>query len=156
MNRLFLLFALFFLLFQALVQGQFSFPETKLFNANNGLSQSHINTIIQDSRGFLWIGTENGLSRYDGYEFVNYIHQPYDTNSLSNNYVNAICEDSHGVLWIATKKGLNSFDVTKGEFTSYTNDSKKSNSISDDLVLNVYIDSKKTIWVKTLKSLDQF
>jgi ligand-binding sensor domain-containing protein/serine phosphatase RsbU (regulator of sigma subunit) len=156
MNRLLLLSLFVFGQLHNIVQGQFSFPETKLFNANDGLSQSHINTIMQDSRGFIWVGTENGLSRYDGYEFVNYIHQPYDTNSLSNNYINAICEDSHGVLWIATKKGLNSFDVTKGIFNAYTHDPKKSNSISDDLVLNVYIDSENTIWVKTLKSLDQF
>ena len=156
MKRLILVFVFVFLQFHGVVQGQFSFPETKLFTVNDGLSQSHINTILQDSRGFIWIGTENGLSRYDGYEFVNYTNQPYDENSLSNNYINAICEDSQGVLWIATKKGLNSFDVKKGTFTAYTNDPKKSNSISDDLILNVYIDSKNEIWVKTLKSLDLF
>lgn len=156
MNRLFLLFTVFFLQFQALVQGQFSFPESKLFTVNDGLSQSHINTIFQDSRGFIWIGTENGLSRYDGYKFVNFTHEPYDTNSLSNNFINSICEDSQGVLWIATKKGLNSFDPKEEEFTVYTNDPKKSNSISDDLVLNVFIDAKNEVWIKTLKSLDLF
>lgn len=155
MNRFFL-FAFIGLQFCILVDGQISFPDAKLFTVNDGLSQSHINTIFQDSRGFIWVGTENGLSRYDGYEFVNYAHQPYDTNSLTNNYINAICEDSHGVLWIATKKGLNSFDVKKGVFQAFTNDPKRSNTISDDVVLSVYIDSKQTLWVKTLKSLDQF
>ena len=155
MNRLFLSFLFLIWQFQGLL-GQFYFPENKLFTVNDGLSQSHVNTIMQDSRGFIWIGTENGLSRYDGYEFVNYNHQPYDTNSLSNNYINAICEDSQGFIWIATKKGLNCFDVRKGVFTCYVNDPQRSNSVSDDLVLNVFIDSKNTIWVKTLKSLDQF
>jgi ligand-binding sensor domain-containing protein/serine phosphatase RsbU (regulator of sigma subunit) len=156
MNRLLLLFVFFTWQSHVLLKGQISFPENKLFTVNEGLSQSHVNTLLQDSRGFLWVGTENGLSRYDGYEFVNYTHQPYDTNSLSNNCVNAICEDSQGILWIATNKGLNSYDIKRGIFTSYTYDSKNSSSISDDKVLNVYIDSKKTIWVKTLKSLDEF
>lgn len=155
MNRLLTFFLFMFGHLLCSVQGQYSFPATKLFTATDGLSQSHINTIMQDSRGFIWIGTENGLSRYDGYDFVNFIHQPYDTNSLSNNYINAICEDAQGILWIATKKGLNRFDVTRNEFTRYVNDPQKTNSISDNEVYNVYIDSKGAIWVKTTRYLEQ-
>ena len=138
------------------VKGQFTFPEAKVYTVNEGLSQSRINTILQDSRGFIWVGTEDGLNRYDGYNFNSFTHQPYDTNSLSNNYINAICEDANGVLWIATNRGLNSYDVKSGKFTNYQSNSMVSGSISDNIVLNVYIDNERNLWVKTLKSLDLF
>jgi ligand-binding sensor domain-containing protein/serine phosphatase RsbU (regulator of sigma subunit) len=155
MKRLFFI-PLVILWFQGILWGQVLISETKLFTANEGLSQLHINALLQDSRGFIWICTEDGLDRFDGYEFVTYNHQPFDTNSLSNNYVNAICEDQNGILWIATDKGLNSFSVTNNLFTNYLHDETKFGSISDDVILNVQTDSKGTLWVKTLQSLDQF
>lgn len=151
------LFILFWILLPVyFVEGQTIFPEAKIYTVNEGLSQSRINTIIQDSRGFIWVGTEDGLNRYDGYNFNRYTHLPNDTNSLSSNYINAICEDKDGILWIATNRGLNSFDVRSGKFTSFQYTPGKSGSISDNVVLNVYIDEEKNIWVKTLKSLDLF
>ena len=58
----------------------------KHLSLEDGLSQSTINTIFQDSKGFLWIGTQDGLNKYDGYEFTVYKHAPDNLNSLSNNY----------------------------------------------------------------------
>jgi ligand-binding sensor domain-containing protein/serine phosphatase RsbU (regulator of sigma subunit) len=147
------------LVFALVVQplaSQIKISKVKLFSVTEGLSQSKVNTIYQDSRGLLWIGTEDGLNRYDGYEFYTYANQPYDTNTISNNYINAICEDSNGLLWIATNKGLNSLNLKTGQFTIYLNDSRKSNTISDNVVLNVFVDKDKTLWVKTMKSLDKF
>jgi ligand-binding sensor domain-containing protein/serine phosphatase RsbU (regulator of sigma subunit) len=138
------------------LQGQTVFPDTRIFTVSDGLSQSHINTIIQDSRGFLWMGTENGLNRYDGYSFLSFNHQPNDSSSLSNNYINAISEAPDGNLWIATNKGLNVLNVNTGTFTKFQYSSTNINTISDNIVLNIYFDSQKTLWVKTLKSLDRF
>ena len=142
--------------FPAILTGQIVISESKVFTVREGLSQSHINALLQDSRGFIWVGTEDGLDRFDGYEFITFNHQPYDSSSLSHNYVNAICEDQNGILWIATNKGLNSFDVVNNKFTSYLHSVNMPGTISEDVVLNVYVDSRNTLWVKTIHSLDQF
>ena len=157
MKKIILLFTvLICLLNNNLTWAQATFPEAKLYSVNDGLSQSQINAIIQDSRGFLWVGTEDGLNRYDGYNFINYTHQPFDNNSLSDNHINAICEDNSGVFWIATNRGLNSFDLKSGIFRNYQYHPNSPGSISDNVVLNVFIDSKRVIWVKTRKTLESF
>ena len=73
----------------------------------DGMSQTSVNCAIQDSRGFLWIGTQDGLNKFDGYSFKIFKNEPSDTNSLSNNYINCIYEDAEGNLWIGTNYGLN-------------------------------------------------
>lgn len=72
---------------------------------DNGLSQANVECIYQDSRGFIWIGTFNGLNRYDGYEIRIFKHDPDDTLSLSHEHVSYICEDAEGKLWLATYGG---------------------------------------------------
>ena len=157
MKKTFLLFTvLICLLNNNLTRAQVTYPEAKLYSVNEGLSQSQINAIIQDSRGFLWVGTEDGLNRYDGYIFIKYTHQPFDNNSLSDNHINAICEDNYGVLWIATNRGLNSLQLSSGIFKSYQYQANTLGSISDNTVLNLFIDSRKVLWVKTRKSLESF
>ncbi|MEJ7691870.1 two-component regulator propeller domain-containing protein [Daejeonella sp.] len=77
---------------------------------NEGLSQNTIYSIFQDKTGFVWIGTEDGLNRFDGYEFKVYRHLPYDKNSVRSNQINNIYENKDGNLWIATSTGLDFFD----------------------------------------------
>jgi ligand-binding sensor domain-containing protein len=77
----------------------------------DGLSNNKVNTITQDKTGFIWFGTEDGLSRFDGYNFKIYRHDPSDSNTLSNNSIWALLEDSKGNIWIGTKDGtVNIFD----------------------------------------------
>ena len=71
----------------------------------NGLSNNDVNTLIQDRNGFIWFGTEDGLNRYDGYNFKVYRHDPSDSNSLSNNSIWAMLEDKEGNIWIGAKDG---------------------------------------------------
>ncbi|MFN8401951.1 MAG: two-component regulator propeller domain-containing protein [Anaerolineales bacterium] len=71
-----------------------------MIGIEEGLSQSSVHTIFQDSRGFLWFGTEDGLNRYDGYTFKVYKHDPYNEASISDGWINAIAEDQNGYLWI--------------------------------------------------------
>ncbi|MEO7766643.1 MAG: two-component regulator propeller domain-containing protein, partial [Ferruginibacter sp.] len=66
-----------------------------------GLSQSNVMSIFQDSRGFMWFGTRDGLNKYDGYKFTIYKHDVADINSLSQNTIQDITEDSDGNIWIA-------------------------------------------------------
>lgn len=82
----------------------------------DGLSQSVVNCIFQDSRGFMWIGTQNGLNCFNGYTFEIYTYKPGDSTSISNNWIYAIDEDAEGNLWIGTKSGLNKFYFREKQF----------------------------------------
>ncbi|HYW95789.1 MAG TPA: two-component regulator propeller domain-containing protein, partial [Bacteroidales bacterium] len=92
-------------------------PVFEHYAVSDGISQSEIICIWQDREGYMWFGTQNGLNKFDGYSFVNYLNDPYDTTTLSNNWIFDITEDHRGDLWIATKGGLNKFDKKTGLFT---------------------------------------
>ena len=106
-----------------------------------GLSQNSARCILQDRKGFMWFGTEDGLNKYDGYRFTVYKNNHNDSNSLSNDAVNSIYEDRSGVLWVGTERGgLNKLDREKEKFTHYKNDPNNPNSLSDNAVNSIYED----------------
>ena len=76
------------------------------YSISDGLSQSVVNCIFQDSKGYMRIGTQNGLNKFNGYSFEVFTYNPNDTNSIANNWINGIAEDKEANLWIATKGGL--------------------------------------------------
>jgi len=89
-------------------------------SVEHGLSQSTVNCVLQDSKGFMWFGTDDGLNKYDGYSFTVYKHDPDDPHSLSHNRVKSVFEDQSGELWIGTwGGGLNKLDRDTGQFTHY-------------------------------------
>ena len=100
----------------------------------DGLSQSTINAIIQDSKGYIWIGTNDGLDRYDGHEIKSY--NPYkDINTqLSSNYITSLGEDSKGYIWVGTNDGVSKIDVTNWNITNYKD--FFNTTISDILVMS--------------------
>jgi ligand-binding sensor domain-containing protein/signal transduction histidine kinase len=115
-----------------------------------GLSQSNVVCILQDSRGFMWFGTQDGLNRYDGYKFTVFKNDPRDPHSLSNSYVKDLLEDSKGNIWVATLGGgLNKFDREKNRFVHYRQDKKKPGSLSDDFVNCLTEDSGGNLWIGT-------
>ena len=91
----------------------------KNITIEDGLSQSTIKTLYQDSNGYIWIGTEDGINRYNGYEFKQYKHDEYDKNSIANSYIVDITEDKNGYIWISTKSGLSRIDTAKDEIKNY-------------------------------------
>src|ERR1700759_2484372 len=92
------------------------------FSTREGLSQINVNCIIQDSRGFMWIGSRNGLNRYDGYKFIIYRFDSQNKNSLSNNMIPDVVEDHEGNIWIASQGGLNEYVRNTGTFVRYMHD----------------------------------
>src|SRR3989337_396201 len=94
-----------FILFHLLVKAQPSTLYFRNLNTGNGLSHNKVNCIMQDKRGFTWIGTDDGLNRYDGYRFQVFRNDPSNSATISGNIITDILEDKSGVLWIATTAG---------------------------------------------------
>lgn len=115
----------------------------------DGLSNSTIECIAQDSRGFIWIGTRDGLNKYDGYEMVVYKNNPKDSNSISDNYIRYIYEDRQNNLWIGTSNGLNLFNRRDGSFRRFKYQVNHSNSLSNNQVNYIYEDSRNNLWIST-------
>ncbi len=113
----------------------------------DGLVNNHVTCFLKDSRGFIWIGTSAGLSRYDGSEFVNYKHSIIDTTSIIDNYIENIQEDENANLWIQTRLGYVYFDVQNESFSKDINNIFKIQGLKDQLD-RIYIDEEKNLWIK--------
>lgn len=91
-------------------------PERIQYRQIDGLSNNYILAFHQDRTGFMWIGTENGLNRFDGRHFISFRYDPDDSTSISNNWILDIHEDRAGNIWVGTQNGLNRLDREKGSF----------------------------------------
>lgn len=123
-------------------------PEISHLSINDGLSQSTVTDIVQDKKGFIWIGTQDGLNKRDSYDFKVYSSLFDDTTTLSNNSIKSIVIDSMENLWIGTQYGLNKYDTKKGKFERFLNVSWNENSIHNNVINHLVID-KGTLWVAT-------
>jgi signal transduction histidine kinase/ligand-binding sensor domain-containing protein len=120
----------------------------------NGLSSNNITTIVQDSYGYLWFGTSNGLNKYDGINFDIFIDNPIN-NTLSDSSINILYVTSDGELWIGTSWGLNKYDRTTNTFINYLNEQDDVTSISDNFITSICEDSDGNIWIGTKKGLNK-
>ena len=117
---------------------------------SDGLPQATVMTTLQDSQGFVWLGTEDGLVRYDGHELYRYAHSRTDAASLPGNYVWQIVEDAHSDLWIATNDaGVAKWARRSDSFTSYRHDPNDATSLASDRVRTVLIDTRGYVWIGT-------
>jgi signal transduction histidine kinase/ligand-binding sensor domain-containing protein len=115
----------------------------------DGLSQTRVEEIVQDDRGFIWFGTQYGLNRFDGYEFKVFVHDPRNANSLSGVVVTALFKDRSGALWVGCNQFLDRFDPRTETFTPIGR--------FGGAVVHISQDRSDTLWLATedgLYSLD--
>ncbi len=115
----------------------------------DGLSQNTVHAIWQDTQGFLWFGTEDGLNLYDGYTFTIYKHDPDNPATLSNSSVRAFFEDRQGRFWVGTAQGLNRFERQQDTFTHYLDAPTDPNSLSGQTVTAIAQTADGQVWVAT-------
>ncbi len=116
----------------------------------DGLPENTGQAIIQDRDGFIWIGTQNGLARYDGREFKVYQHESGNATSLSNNQIQGLLLDKQNILWVVTRNGLNRFDPVKEEFEVFLPDSSEAFK-HNWLSLTLVEDGEGNIWTSGSK-----
>ncbi len=157
-----------FLLFSLCLLAFLSFNENKsddsIFNnlffdfidSKDGLSNSSISSIVQDSYGFIWFSTQDGLNRYDGSGFLIFKKEPFKKNTLPAQLIQTMFMDKDDILWIGTYNGLSRFDIKKGVFTSFLCNPQDQYSLSNDVVVAIERDKDNNLWVGTLKGLQIF
>lgn len=121
-----------------------------------GLSQSVVAAMAQDPRGFLWLGTQDGLNRFDGYEFKIFKHRADEPDSLSDSFISSLLVDEDGVLWAGTNRGLNRYDPLSESFRHYRNDPDNPNSLSGDVVSSLAEGTTGDLWIGTNAGLNRF
>ncbi|PZP51274.1 MAG: hypothetical protein DI598_03650 [Pseudopedobacter saltans] len=121
-------------------------------NSENGLSQNSVLAIGQDKDGFIWLGTQNGLNRYDGFNIKSFYHQNADKNSLSSDYILSIFNDSRNRLWIGTTYGLNLYDPSTETFSSFYVPFQTENPRSNDINC-ILEDERQLLWIGTKAGL---
>ncbi|MBN1598755.1 MAG: hypothetical protein JW894_10705 [Bacteroidales bacterium] len=119
------------------------------YSPENGLSHSHVLSFLEDSKGFMWIGTFDGVCLFDGYTFRQYKGSYGDSASLSNNCIYKIFEDSKGYIWFGTENGLNKYNLKTGKFTVYTHNPSDPTSLPHNHIRDIYEDSEGMFWLAT-------
>ncbi len=123
------------------------------YTVNSGISQSSISCILQDSEGYIWFGSQNGLNKFNGYSFERYYHNPLDSTTLSHGWIYTITEDGDGNIWVGSRGGLNKFDKKKAIFERIGSSKDMKNALFSDLVYGItYHDG--SIFVNTPPALN--
>ena len=116
----------------------------------DGLSQNNVQSILQDSQGYLWFATESGLNRYDGYDIAVYSRERGNPGGFANDFVWVIAEDASKDLWLATQGGgVVRWNRSNDSFDSYRHDPNDPNSLASDEIRTLLINEDGTIWVGT-------
>ncbi len=128
-------------------------------SVEQGLSHNSVTAILQDSTGFMWFGTDEGLNRYDGYDIKVFHHDPEDETSLGHDHVLTIFEDSQETLWVGTNGGgLSAYDRDSGQFITYLHGPEDPYGLGEeaDQVWSILEGSSGDLWVGTGAGLAKF
>lgn len=112
--------------------------------------------IAQDDEGFIWIGTGDGLNRYDGYRVKNFFHSPRNENSVVNNSIFGIMPDGRNNLWITTREGVSFYNKKTGVFRNFRHNPADSTTLDNDQYASLYPDKNSSAWVATPTSIYYF
>lgn len=137
---------LFVLLFYVIIKSDAQNFNFKHLSVKDGLVSNMVHTTLQDSDGFMWFGTEDGLSRYDGYSFLNFFQSPTDSLSLNNNLIITLAEDKNKQLWIGTHQGLNRLDLDTYKITRFNQFFKE--KLGFFSIVTLYVDDN-LLWIGT-------
>ncbi|WP_458252954.1 EAL domain-containing protein [Paraglaciecola sp.] len=116
----------------------------------DGLPQNTVIDIVEDKRGFMWFATANGLTRFDGYEFVSYQHNPNDIASLPHDFIRTLLIDPKGVLWVGTQNGLARYNPLNDNFTRYN---QHNSSLNGNIIYALNITPEGNLLVANESSL---
>lgn len=148
MKRL-LLLLLFFLAFYVEHAVAFSFRHYKV---EEGLSENTVSCSLQDSKGFMWFGTKDGLSRFDGQQFVNFTYNPADKHSIGNNCILSLYETKNNTLWVGTERGIFQYNFLTSKFRYFDTPTKHGKRI-DGVVHHITEDKSGNMWIATSEGL---
>ncbi|MFL5762430.1 MAG: two-component regulator propeller domain-containing protein [Bacteroidia bacterium] len=125
--------------------------------SDQGLSMGVVNCVLQDSRGFMWFGTQDGLNKYDGYNITVFKNNQLDSNTLSNNFINCLYEDKNGELLVGTNGGgFDSYNLSTGKFKHHIGSGANKNSLSNNNVKSLLEDRDGMLWIGTDDGLNSF
>ena len=145
---------LIFILFPKINYSQFNSPVFENISMEDGLPENSVTCILQDYLGYLWLGTQNGLVRYDGYSMTVFQSEEGDSGTISGRRITTIFEDKNKVIWIGTLNGLNKFDRVSETFNSYKYISDDKSSINSNEIYSLYEDTAGRFWVGTAEGLN--
>lgn len=122
------------------------------YRNDNGLPNNTVMDCLQDRKGFIWFGTKEGLTRFDGFQFKVFLHNPSGSNCLKNNFVTSICEDRDSWIWIGTPEGICYYMPDNDCFGTILSENPK----IGELVLDVEADNNNCIWIATFSGLFRY
>ncbi len=127
------------------------------YNTKDGLSQTHVLCIYQDSKGYLWFGTYNGLNRFDGKNFKVYQLSKSNSNTISGNWIKNITEDRDGNLWVSTyTSGVNKIDMRTQKIFRYQYKADDKNALPSNETYQIHVDDKGLVWIATARGLCRY
>ncbi|WP_286233161.1 EAL domain-containing protein [Thalassotalea sediminis] len=121
-----------------------------------GLSQNYVFDMVQDSDGFIWIGTDDGLNKFDGKTFKQYRFNSLEEHSLAGNSIRNLLIDSDDNLWIGTDNGLSVYNRQLDNFTTFRSEPNNDSKLTDNFIWQIYEDKAQNIWVATEQGLHKF
>lgn len=128
----------------------------KLYSTNEGLPTKLVTCALHSKAGVMWIGTANGLCRFDGYTFKVFLNSSGNSRGLINNAISALAEDKQGNIWIGTTDGLCKLDPRTEQFISFRHDPQNRSSISNDKIWSILCDRNNDIWIGTDDGFNQY